>query len=151
MASRRLALLALLVVATPHSGIAQTAAYFPGDTWQHKTPTESGIDAALLKEAIDFAIAGESKSSRDLTMNHYQSFGREPIGHDGGTTDGVVRRLLAALSNRLARRSDLARLSRDFVPGNLESCGWRGPGCQPLAFATKFIPVVAQRVVGFPL
>jgi hypothetical protein len=94
---RRLALLALLLVAGPSGVQAQTTPYFSGATWQHKTPAEAGINAALLKEAVDFAVAGESRSSRDLTMNHYQSFGREPIGYDGGTTGGVVRRLLAAL------------------------------------------------------
>jgi len=59
---RRLALLVLLLVAGPSWAQAQTAIYFPGATWQHKTPTEAGINAALLKEAVDFAIAGESRN-----------------------------------------------------------------------------------------
>src|SRR3984893_2669981 len=57
------------------------AAYYPDATWQHETPSELGISPPLLKEAIDFAIAGETKAPRDLVMNHYQTFGREPFGY----------------------------------------------------------------------
>src|SRR5882757_1598643 len=60
------------------------AAYYPDATWQHATPWESGINPQLLKEAIDFAIAGETKAPRDLVMNHYQTFGREPFGYPIG-------------------------------------------------------------------
>ncbi|HEX7606740.1 MAG TPA: hypothetical protein VF348_08525, partial [Usitatibacter sp.] len=34
--------------------------YWPGTRWEHRTPEESGMDAARLKDAIDFAIAAES-------------------------------------------------------------------------------------------
>ena len=70
MAARPLALLALLFVASPSFAVAQTAAYYPGASWQHRAPAEAGINAALLKEAIDFAVAGESRNPRDLVMNH---------------------------------------------------------------------------------
>ena len=56
------------------------AAYYPDAAWQHKTPSETGINPQLLTEAIDFAIASETKAPRDLVMNHYQTFGREPFG-----------------------------------------------------------------------
>ncbi|MBV8839128.1 MAG: serine hydrolase, partial [Alphaproteobacteria bacterium] len=78
MALRSLILL-LALLATPLSANAQT--YFPGPTWEHKTPAEAGLDPARLKEAIDFAIAGETKAPRDLVLNHYQTFGREPLGY----------------------------------------------------------------------
>jgi hypothetical protein len=55
--------------------------YFPDAVWQHRTPSESGIDAARLKTAIDYAIAAETKNPRDLAVNHYQTFGREPFGY----------------------------------------------------------------------
>src|SRR5262245_19146836 len=96
MAARRFALLALLLLATSHAATAQTAPYVPGASWQHKTPTEAGINAERLKEAIDFAIAGESRNTRDLTLNHYQSFGREPFGYaigpikDRGDQTGLI-------------------------------------------------------------
>jgi CubicO group peptidase (beta-lactamase class C family) len=56
-------------------------AYYPDATWQHRLPSESGVSPDLLKQAIDFAIAGETKAPRDLVMNHYQTFGREPFGY----------------------------------------------------------------------
>ena len=88
-------LLALFLAFTPLSGFAQ-AVYYPDATWQHKTPTEAGINAGLLKEAIDFAVANETKNPRDLKLNHYQSFGREPFGFaigpikDRGAETGIV-------------------------------------------------------------
>src|SRR6266403_1719300 len=70
--------------------------YYPDALWQRKTPAEASINAALLKGAIDFAVAGESRNPRDLTLNHYQTFGREPFGQaigpikDRGDQTGVV-------------------------------------------------------------
>jgi CubicO group peptidase (beta-lactamase class C family) len=55
-------------------------AQIPGADWQHKTPVEAGINPQLLKDAIDFAIASEVKNPRDLKLNHYRTFGREPFG-----------------------------------------------------------------------
>lgn len=72
------------------------AVYYPDATWQHRTPSEAGIHPDLLKQAIDFAIAGETKAPRDLVMNHYQTFGREPFGYpigpikDRGDPTGLV-------------------------------------------------------------
>ena len=56
------------------------ARYFPDAQWQRRTPADSGIDADRLKAAIDHAVAAEIKNPRDLVMNHYQTFGREPFG-----------------------------------------------------------------------
>src|ERR1700736_5740125 len=56
-------------------------AYYPDATWRHREPSEAGINSELLKQAIDFAVAGETKAPRDLVMNHYQTFGREPFGY----------------------------------------------------------------------
>src|SRR5205085_11549977 len=82
MATRHLALRALLfvaplflVTAQPNTGHAQTqGSYVPDATWQHKAPAELGVDPALLKEAVDFAIASETRNPRDLVLNHYQTF-----------------------------------------------------------------------------
>jgi CubicO group peptidase (beta-lactamase class C family) len=97
----RLPTLALLLVAIPCAAVAQSnrpdpSVYFPDAVWQHKTPTESGLDPARLKAAVDFAIANEVKNPRDLVMNHYQTFGREPFGYaigpikDRGDPTGLV-------------------------------------------------------------
>src|SRR4051812_2312037 len=75
---------------------AGTGTYYPDATWQTKDPSASGIDAQLLKEAIDAAVAGETKAPRDLAMNHYQTFGREPFGYaigpikERGDPTGIV-------------------------------------------------------------
>ena len=90
---RRLLLLACFV-----SACAQAQPYYPDATWQHKAPADVGMDAARLKEAVDFAIASEVKNPRDLTLNHYQTFGREPHGEaigpikDRGDPTGVIIR-----------------------------------------------------------
>ncbi|MDB5808411.1 MAG: class beta-lactamase-related serine hydrolase [Betaproteobacteria bacterium] len=55
--------------------------YFPDAVWQRKTPAAAGIDATRLRAAIDHAIAAEMKNPRDLALNHYQTFGREPFGY----------------------------------------------------------------------
>jgi CubicO group peptidase (beta-lactamase class C family) len=87
--------LALLLALAPLPVSAQ-AVYYPDATWQRRTPAEAGIDAVLLKDAIDFAVAFEIKNPRDLKLNHYQTFGREPFGFaigpikDRGPETGIV-------------------------------------------------------------
>ena len=102
----RLPTLVVLFVGAPLWAAAQsnrpddkTAVYYPDAVWQHKTPTESGLNPARLKEATDFAIANETKNPRDLVLNHYQTFGREPFGYAigpikdrGGPTGLIIHR-----------------------------------------------------------
>ena len=55
--------------------------YFPpAGSWEERTPAAMGVDAALLQEAVDFAVASESKASKNLKEAHYLSFGKEPFG-----------------------------------------------------------------------
>jgi CubicO group peptidase (beta-lactamase class C family) len=68
-------------VAQPAKADERSAVYFPGAAWEHRLPADAGVDPALLKDAIDFAVANETKAPRDLVMNHYQTFGREPFGY----------------------------------------------------------------------
>jgi len=77
-----LSLFAILYV-SPQLATAQTtgASYFPAADWERRTPAEARINEALLKQAVEAAIAGETKAPRDLVMNHYQTFGREPFGY----------------------------------------------------------------------
>ena len=82
MVCRPISLLVLMLATLPAAAQSgRPAPYYPDATWQHKAPSETGLDAARLKAAIDFAIAGETKNPRDLVMNHYQTFGREPFGY----------------------------------------------------------------------
>src|SRR5438874_4715187 len=93
MLRRGLAVVGLLLVSLC---VNAQGVYYPDALWQRKTPAEAGIDAALLKGAIDFAVASESRNPRDLMLNHYQTFGREPFGQaigpikDRGEQTGVV-------------------------------------------------------------
>ena len=88
--------LALLFVALCAAAQTRPVPYYPDAAWQRRTPAEAGIDAPRLKDAIDFAIAAESRNPRDLTLNHYQTFGREPHGQaigpikDRGDPTGVI-------------------------------------------------------------
>jgi CubicO group peptidase (beta-lactamase class C family) len=83
-------------VSRPDSEANPAAAYYPDASWRRRTPSEAGINPGILKEAIDFALADETKAPRDLVMNHYQNFGREPFGYaigpikERGDPTGVI-------------------------------------------------------------
>ena len=87
-----------LVAAEPGNAQEKNAIHFPGPVWPHKAPAEAGLNPQLLKDAIDFAVANEVKNPRNLKLNHYQTFGREPFGDavgpikDRGDPTGVVVR-----------------------------------------------------------
>ncbi len=67
--------------AQARKGSAPTALYVPpAGAWERRSPSAVGMDSAKVQEAIAFAIANESKNPRDLELNHYQTFGREPFG-----------------------------------------------------------------------
>jgi CubicO group peptidase (beta-lactamase class C family) len=90
------ALLLLLSVCASSQSSNNAAPYYPDAVWQHKSPAEAGINPVRLKDAIDFAMSGETKAPRDLKLNHYQTFGREPFGYaigpikDRGDPTGVI-------------------------------------------------------------
>ncbi|HKG82292.1 MAG TPA: serine hydrolase [Beijerinckiaceae bacterium] len=92
-----LSLFAILCV-SPQLATAQStgASYFPATDWERRTPAEARINEALLKQAVEAAITGETKAPRDLVMNHYQTFGREPFGYaigpirERGDPTGIV-------------------------------------------------------------
>lgn len=77
---------------------AQKPYYPAADSWERRTPEQANIDATKLKEAVDFAIASESKTPKNLELAHYQTFGREPFGEavgpfsERGPATGVIIR-----------------------------------------------------------
>jgi CubicO group peptidase (beta-lactamase class C family) len=84
MVAHRLILFVLLPLLTPAAWSQSSktdAPYYPDAVWQHRTPSEAGIDPQRLSDAIAFAVAAETKAPRDLKLNHYQTFGREPFGY----------------------------------------------------------------------
>jgi CubicO group peptidase (beta-lactamase class C family) len=70
----------------------------PAGGWERRAPSAVGMDSAKLAEAVAFAISKESKTPRDLELNHLQSFGREPLGDaigplpPRGAATGIVLR-----------------------------------------------------------
>ena len=56
------------------------ADYFPPrGAWEHRRPGEVGFDAAKLQQAIDFSVANENPSPKDVALELQQTFGaREP-------------------------------------------------------------------------
>lgn len=78
--------------------LAQKPYFPPADVWERHTPEQGKLDPAKLREAIDFAIANESKSPKNLEVSHYQTFGREPFGEavgpfkERGGSSGVILR-----------------------------------------------------------
>ena len=75
------------------------APYYPdAGAWEHRSPSQVGLDSTSLAAAIAFAISSEVKNPRSMEENHYRSFGREPYGgavgpfKDRGDPTGVILR-----------------------------------------------------------
>ena len=49
-------------------------------SWETRTPAQVGMNAARLREAIEYAEDNESTEPRDLGLRHQMTFGREPHG-----------------------------------------------------------------------
>ena len=88
----------LLTFAFPEFGFAQKVYYPASENWERRPPEQANIDAVKLKEAIDFAVASESKAPCNLELAHYQTFGREPFGEavgafkERGDATGIIIR-----------------------------------------------------------
>jgi len=61
------------------------SAYFPPPgSWDHRSPLTYNLDTSRLQGAIRFAIAQESKVTRNMEMSQAMSFGKEPFGEGAG-------------------------------------------------------------------
>ncbi|MFQ5790666.1 MAG: serine hydrolase domain-containing protein [Acidobacteriota bacterium] len=71
--------------------------YFPARRdWQKRAPEETGMDSALLDEAVVFAMENENPAPKDLALNHELSpFAGEPFSTRIGPT--TVRAALNGL------------------------------------------------------
>ena len=78
--------IALLVLLPRFSLYAQSNYVPPADGWAKRSPEQAKFDAAKLKEAIDFAIASESRGPRSQELGLTQSFGLAPFGEIIGPT-----------------------------------------------------------------
>ena len=87
----------------------------PGDDWEHRSPDQVGMNAQLLADAIAFAKASESKSPRDLRLEHDLSYRNEPHNDPlgpfktRGDQTGIVLRPADAPARALERQADHPR------------------------------------------
>lgn len=57
--------------------------YYPdkgNDKWLRKDPSTLNMDPTAIDSAVAYAMAHEVSTDTNLTVYHYQSFGREPFG-----------------------------------------------------------------------
>lgn len=93
----RLSLL-LIITASTVATYSQRNYVPPPGSWERRQPESLGLNAAALRAAVEFAMANESKTPKDLEQAHYQSFGREPFGEaiglfkERGAATGLIIR-----------------------------------------------------------
>ena len=69
------------------------ADYFPtANNWQQKSPAELGLKASAIEAAVNFSIANEIKNPRNMEINHYRTFGKEPFGEGIGPLQNEVNK-----------------------------------------------------------
>ena len=77
----------LLIAIYPFAQKKQTvkAEYFPPrGEWQKKPANELGLKQPAIDAAVAAAIAGETTAPRNMEINHYRTFGKEPFGEGIG-------------------------------------------------------------------
>src|SRR5262245_27821500 len=71
--------LAIAFLASCATAQGPNAHYFPDRfEWQRRSPQETGLDPARLKEAIGYAVKNETNNPRDQALTQRKSFGQEP-------------------------------------------------------------------------
>ena len=76
---QQLAITALLF-GLSYTATAQTTYFPPPGQWQQVSPQTLGVDAGLLQQAVDYAIASENTASKDQAIVQATTFGaREPF------------------------------------------------------------------------
>jgi CubicO group peptidase (beta-lactamase class C family) len=64
---------------------AQQKTYYPtANLWERKSLASVGVDSVKLQQAIDFAIANETKSPKNLWLTQAIQFGKEPYSDPVG-------------------------------------------------------------------
>jgi CubicO group peptidase (beta-lactamase class C family) len=95
---------------------AAPAPYYPDQDWERRSPDAVGMDAALLQEAIAFAVESERKAPRDLALEHNQSFLAEPFNQAIGpfTVRGDPTGIVLRHGYLVAEWGDPARVDMTF-------------------------------------
>lgn len=54
--------------------------YPPAGSWEQRPPAALQLDSLQLAKAIAFAVQHETQAPRNMEINHYRTFGKEPFG-----------------------------------------------------------------------
>jgi len=102
---------------------AKTAAaapihYFPDRfDWQTRSPADAGMDAALVGDAVQFAVANENPATKDLAVDLATTFGaREPFDTPIGPMKerGAANGLIVRQGYVVAEWGDTSRVDMTF-------------------------------------
>ncbi len=77
-------LIGLQMTAQKNKAVKQAAYFPPFGSWQQKTPEELGLKQPAVAAAVAAAMAAETKAPRNMEINHYRTFGKEPFGEGIG-------------------------------------------------------------------
>ena len=59
---------------------AQVTVYYPTATnWEKKSPSSFGIDSIMINQAVQYALAHETKFPKNLMLTQAMQFGKEPF------------------------------------------------------------------------
>ncbi|HET7220730.1 MAG TPA: serine hydrolase [Vicinamibacterales bacterium] len=92
-------------------------AYFPDRfEWRTQPPDQVNVESAKLDEAIKFAVANESRSSKDLAVSLATSFGREPFDTPIGPVQprGALSVVVVKNGSIIAEWGETARVDMTF-------------------------------------
>jgi len=97
---------------------APASVYYPERfDWQKRSPSDAGMDAARVDEAVQFAIANENPASKDLAIDLATTFGaREPFDTPIGpvTARGAASGLIVRGGYIVAEWGDTSRVDMTF-------------------------------------
>ncbi|MXV16577.1 serine hydrolase domain-containing protein [Hufsiella ginkgonis] len=123
------------------------AVYFPEPgKWEHRSPAQVGMRDSLVKEAVAFAVAAESTTPKDLKLNHYQTFGKEPFGTAAGpfSDRGAAAGLIIRNGYIVAEWGDPLRADQTFSVAKSFLSSTAG-----VAFDRGMIADLADKVAGY--
>lgn len=81
MTKRNSFFILLLLSILSVGGYGQAVKYFPpSQQWEQKKPSSLQLNDSKIAETIELAKAGESRNPRNMEINHYRTFGKEPFG-----------------------------------------------------------------------
>jgi len=98
MKSLKITYLMISLLVLTGSKFAQSSYVPPPGEWERRTPDRVKLDAAKLKEAVDFAVASEARAPRSQELGLTQTFGQAPFGEligptkDRGDATGIIIR-----------------------------------------------------------